>query len=217
MAAIGFAARLAVRRLDALSQMSAPAASSSRGSQPWLLWCWPRALAGEFGAPSAAGFAQLGIDPSRLLIVEAARASDVLNALEESLRASSLAVVIGVLEDVELTPARRLSLAAGGGGTPCLLVTHPSSPPTGATATRWRVARPPSAEHCFDPRAPGAARFSAILERCRKRPASADRPPLLLEWCDETRRFDLAAVVADHSAQTCGAASRAVAATVRAR
>ncbi len=215
MAAIGFAARLAVRRLDALSEMRASGAAS-RAAHPWVLWCWPKALAGEFGAPSAAGFAHLGLDPSRLLIIETGRASETLNALEESLKASSLAVVIGVLNEIELTPARRLSLAAGETATPCLLVTHPSSEPAGATATRWRVARVPSAEHRFDPRAPGAARISATLERCRARPASAARPSLLLEWCDETRRFGLASGVADLPAQTRGAASDAVAATVRA-
>lgn len=216
MAAIGFAARLAVRRLDALSEMRASGAPS-RAAHPWVLWCWPKALAGEFGVPSAAGFAHLGLDPSRLLIIETARAAAALNALEESLKASSLAVVIGVLNEIELTPARRLSLAAGETATPCLLVTHPSSAPTGATATRWRVARVPSAEHRFDPRAPGAVRISTTLERCRARPASAARPPLLLEWCDETRRFSLASGVADLPAQTRGTASGAVAAAVRAR
>ena len=87
MAAIGFAARLAVRRLDALSGMGISSVPS-RTAQPWVLWCWPKALAGEFGLPSAAGFAHLGLDPSRLLIIETARASEALNALEESLKAS---------------------------------------------------------------------------------------------------------------------------------
>ena len=219
MAAIGFAARLAVRRLDALSEMRALDAASRgappRAAHPWVLWCWPKALAGEFGAPSAAGLAHLGLDPSRLLIIETARASEALNAVEESLKASSLAVVIGVLNEIELTPARRLSLAAGETATPCLLITHPSSEPVGATATRWRVARAPSAEHRFDPRAPGAARVSATLERCRARPASAAWPSLLLEWCDETRRFGLASGVADLPSQTRGTASGTVAATVR--
>jgi hypothetical protein len=216
MAAIGFAARLAVRRLDALSGMRASGVPS-RTAQPWVLWCWPKALAGEFGVPSAAGFAHLGLDPSRLLIIETARASEALNALEESLKASSLAVVIGVLNDIELTPARRLSLAAGETATPCLLITHPSSEPTGATATRWRVARVASTEHRFDPRAPGAVCVSATIERCRARPASAAQPPLLLEWCNETRRFSLASGMADLPAQTRRAASGAVAAAVRAR
>lgn len=207
MAGIGFAARLAVRRIDTFAAARGASASASL-VRPWVLWCWPRQLAGEFGSPSAAGLASLGLDPSRLLIVETARAGDALNAIEESLRAQSLAVVIGVVEEAELTPARRLSLAAGETATPCLLVTHPASEPAGATATRWRVKRIASAAQSFEPRAPGAPRFSIALERCRARPESAARPPMFLEWNDETRRFDLASVMADLPAQTRGAGGR---------
>src|SRR5260221_4453287 len=77
MAGIGFAARLAVRRVDALA-VSRTTPSLAR---PWVLWCWPRPLAGEFGSPSAAGFLRLGLDPSRLIIVETGRASEALNAI----------------------------------------------------------------------------------------------------------------------------------------
>jgi protein ImuA len=212
MAGMGFAARLAVRRVDALTA----AGGASPSSRPWVLWCWPRPLAGEFGSPSGAGFARLGLDPSRLIVVETARAGEALNAIEESLKAQSLAVVIGVIGEAELTPARRLSLAAGETATPCLLVTHPVSEPAGATATRWRVKRDRSAPHPFDSRAPGAAHFSIALERCKARPESAAQPPMLLEWSDETRRFDLAPVVADLPAQTRGADGRAFPGAVRA-
>jgi hypothetical protein len=215
MAGIGFAARLAVRRGDALAVTRQTNASSSP-ARPWVLWCWPRPLASEFGSPSAAGFLRLGLDPSRLIIVETARAGETLNAIEEGLRAQSLAVVIGVIDEAELTPARRLSLAAGGAATPCLLVTHPASEPAGATATRWRVKRDPSGQHPFDYRAPGAMRLSVALERCKARPESAAQPPMLLEWSDEARRFDLVSVVADRPAQTRGADGRAFPAAVRA-
>jgi protein ImuA len=183
--------------------------------QPWVLWCWPRSLAGEFGSPSAVGFARLGLDPSRLLIVETARASEALNAIEESLRAQSVAIVIGALDEADLTPSRRLSLAAGEAATPCLLVTNPASEPAAATATRWRVKRQPSAPHAFDSRAPGATRFSIALERCKARPESAAQPAMLVEWSDETRRFDLAAVVADLPAQARGTGGGAFGPTVR--
>jgi hypothetical protein len=210
MAGIGFAARLAVRRLEALA-----GPGKATNGRPWVLWCWPRSLAAEFGSPSAAGFLRLGLDPSRLIIVETARAGEALNAIEESLRAQSLAIVVGAIDEADLTPARRLSLAAGEAGTPCLLVTHPVSEPAAATATRWRVERRSSAPHAFDPRAPGATRFSIALERCKARPESAAQPAMLVEWNDETRRFDLASVVADLPAQTCGAHGGADPATVR--
>ncbi len=210
MAGIGFAARLAVRRIDGLAGPSRPPSTG-----PWVLWCWPRVLAGEFGSPSAAGLARLGLDPSRLIIVETARQGETLNAIEEGLRAQSLALVIGVLDEADLTPARRLSLAAGETATPCLLITHPASEPAAASATRWRVMPRPSAPHPFDPRAPGAIRFSVALERCKARPESAAQPPMLVEWSDETRRFHLASVVADLPAHARGAGSSAVPAAVR--
>jgi protein ImuA len=138
-----------------------------------------------------------------------------LNALEESLRASSLALAFGVFDEVDLTAGRRLSLAAGKGRTPCLLMTHPGSAPAGATATRWRVARAPSAPHPFDARAPGHTRFLLNIERCRTRPESAAHAPLLVEWCHETRRFDLAAVVADPAARPRRTDSGSLTAAVR--
>jgi hypothetical protein len=215
MRAIGFAARLAVRRLAGLSEM-APSSAQWPDFRPWVLWCWPKALAGEFGVPSAAGFAHLGLDPSRLVIVETARPGDALNTIEESLKARSLALVIGVLDEIDLTPARRMSLAAQETATPCLVVTHPASEPAGATATRWRIGRAASAAHRFDPYAPGARRFEAVLERCRAKPASTARPPMFLEWSDETRRFGLASIVADIPAQTRRAGGGAFPASVRA-
>jgi protein ImuA len=210
MASIGFAARLAARRVDSFS-------ATRSASRPWVLWCWPKTMAGEFGSPSSAGFAHLGLAPARLIIVETARSGDALNAIEESLKGASLAVVVGVLDDLDLMPARRLSLAAGEMATPCLIVTHPASAPAGATATRWRIKRLPSAAHRFDPRAPGASRFEVALERCRARPESAAQPPFVLEWSDETHRFDLASVVADLPAQTRRAGSGADAPAFRSR
>lgn len=228
MMGIGFAARLAVRRTDALSSaqpMNRPSLNQlplnqlppnqPPPNQPWVLWCWPKAVAGEFGALSAAGFAHLGLDPARLIVVETARSGDALNAIEESLKGGSLAVVVGVLDELDLMPARRLSLAAGEMATPCLLVTHPASAPAGATATRWRIKRLPSAAHRFDPRASGTVRFEVTIERCRARPESTTEPPFVLEWSDETHRFNLASVMADLPAQTRRTGSGAGKATLR--
>lgn len=198
MTGLGFALRLAVRRA-AMLQGHDDRHDHPRADAPWMLWCWPRALAAEFGMPSARGLAALGLDPRRLLIVETARAADALVALEDSLRSSALALAIGIFDDVALTPARRLSLAAGATGTPCLLVTHPASQVSGATATRWRVERHPGAPHAFDARAPGRVRFRVALERCRAEPASAGHRSLALEWCDETRTFHLASGLADRA------------------
>ena len=53
MAALGFALRLALRRLDAL-------ASRSGGAPAQILWCWPSVLARELGRPYGQGLAGLG-------------------------------------------------------------------------------------------------------------------------------------------------------------
>ena len=193
MTGLGFALRLAVRR----TMM----ARENKQDAPWMLWCWPRALAGEFGALSARGLAELGLDPSRLLIVETARASDALVALEDGLKSSSLSLAFGIFDEIALTPARRLSLAAATTATPCLLITHPASPASGATATRWRVGRMQSAPHAYEARAPGKVRFRVGLERCRSAPQSAQRGMALVEWCDETRTFNLASRLADRAPQ----------------
>jgi protein ImuA len=193
LASFGFALRLAVRRALVL-QTNGP-----RNASPWLLWCCPHALSAEYGVPSAAGLAALGIDPGRFVIVETARAPDALVALEDGLRSSSLALAFGILDDIALTPARRLSLAAQASGTPCLLLTHPASEASAATATRWSVRREASAPHAFDDRASGQTRFSVSLERCRARPQSCQQRALSVEWCDETRTFSLASSMADRA------------------
>jgi protein ImuA len=192
-AALGFTLRLAVRRLEGLS------ASSSGSGPASVLWCWPSQFAREIGAPYGRGLGALGISPSAWLFVETARASEALWAMEEGLRSQSLALVVGVLGEAELTPARRLSLMAAEHATPCLLVTDPRLSAAGSTATRWRVGRCSSAAHPFDASAPGATRYTVALERCRHRPMAREKGALQLEWSDETYRFHMAAAVADRA------------------
>jgi len=187
-AALGFALRLAVRRLQC--------AEASQASPSHILWCWPSAFARELGVPHGHGLAALGLKPSAWLFAETARASDALWAMEEGLRSESLALVVGVVAEAELTPARRLSLAAAEHSTPCLIITDPRLSPAGSTATRWRVAARQSASHPFDGAAPGASHYAVALERCRHRPLTREPVPSLLEWSDETHRFRVAAAVA---------------------
>jgi hypothetical protein len=100
------------------------------------------------------------------------------------------------MKAVELTPARRLGLAAAGSLTPCLVVTDPRAPAAGSTATRWRIGALRSAPHPFDRDAPGARRFTASLERCRHAALAPQALSLSLEWSDETHRFRVASALA---------------------
>jgi len=190
-AALGFALRLAVRRASALGARA--------GAPAPILWCWTSAVARELGQPCGQGLAALGLDPRACLFVEAKRASEALWAMEEGLKSASLALVVGVMKEVELTPARRLGLAAAGSLTPCLIVTDPRAPAAGSTATRWRIGALKSAPHPFDRDAPGARRFTASLERCRHAAPLAQALSLPLEWSDETHRFRVAPALADRA------------------
>ncbi len=181
-AALGFALRLTLRRLDVLK----PRSAATR-----LLWCWPSVFAREIGRPYGHGLTGLGL-ASSCLFVETARATDALWAMEEGLRSQSLALVIGVLPELALTPARRLSLAAAASSTPCLIVTDPREPAAGSTATRWRVGARQSAPHPFEGSAPGAPRYAVSLERCREGALMIEASSLVVEWSDETHRFRMA-------------------------
>lgn len=197
-AALAFALRLAVRRLEAMP--------AGQGRKP-ILWCWPGAIARERGHLYGPGLAALGLDPGAVLIVETARASEALWALEKGLESGSLALAVGVVPEIALTPARRLALAAAGHATPALLVTGVQGCPTAATATRWRIGPQPSAPHPFDSQAPGGARLAVTLERCRGRPES-EMVARVLEWCDETHRFRMASPVAHRAPAPHGGEAR---------
>ena len=143
------------------------------------------------------GLASLGLPPSRLLIVEARRPADVAWAMEQGLASGALALVVGEIPDLALTPARRLSLAAALHGTPVLALSSPHTAGIGPAHTRWRIAAAPSAPHRLVRDLPGARRLSVTLARCRHGPAHAS---ILLEWCHEALCFRLAAPLADRAA-----------------
>lgn len=201
--ALSFVARLAYRRLVSLQ-----AAGSGASGLP-VVWCRTAADGGEQGQLYGPGLWPLGIDPARVLIVTPAKRSDALWAIEEALRSGAVAGVIAQLDRIELTPARRLALAARAHDTPCLLVTGACSPCAGATATRWRVGPAAGGSGKMESGRFGRARFVAGLERCRQNILAERGRPVTLEWCDEALRFDMAGGLADHEAQAGRPARRA--------
>jgi protein ImuA len=166
----------------------------------------PFRLAREHGRLYGPGLARLGLDPARLLLVETATPAETLWAMEESMGSGAAAIVIGCLDAVALTPARRLALAAGAHHTPALMVTSARTAAMAATFARWRIATAPSAPHPFDPAAPGDPRFALTLERCRGAAVSALSSSSLVEWSYDARCFRVAAGLADRAPE---AASRA--------
>lgn len=171
-AATGFVLALLARLLTA-----------AQAGQP-ALWCG-RCL--DLYGPGLAG---RGLDPARLILVEAARPADLLWAMEEGLRCPGLAAVVGEVDRLDLTAARRLQLAAEAGGATGLVLRRGggrepgAGTGAGAATTRWRIS----------PRPGGlAACWHVELLRCR-----GGRPrDWHVEWHDETGDFALAAAVRD--------------------
>jgi hypothetical protein len=191
-------------------------------SRRQVLWCLPRTTRAEHGVPYIHGLQHLGITPADMLLVETGNTQDTLWALEEGLKSDSAALVVGIIDDVELTPARRLALAAKKHGTPCLLITHPRMPPVAATATRWRVAACPGAPHPLScaphplrtpnpssgrvmqsntpfSKALGARRLALTLERCRVSPKYVTGREVVVEWSDEALCLRMVASLSDRS------------------
>ena len=108
-----------------------------------VLWCeGSRTL--DAGALYAPGLARFGLDPARLIAVRARRDGDALWAMEEGLRCTNLAAVVGEVGVLSLTASRRLQLAAEAGGvTALVLVPASDTPAASAAVTRWRVSAVP--------------------------------------------------------------------------
>ena len=119
--------------------------------------------------------AAAGLPPERVIYLQAG--SHVLAAMEEGLRARSLAGVVGeTTARVTLTASRRLQLAAEASGVPAFILRRsrtfddPRLSEPSAAATRWRVAPLPSpAAIPHAPAVPGLARavWRLDLIRCR--------------------------------------------------
>jgi protein ImuA len=178
-AATGFALALAARN-----------SSTSTGKS--VLWIAEDLSLAENGAPYGPGLDEAGIAPERLITVAAARARDVLWAMEEALRCRAVGVTIGELRarDIDQVTSRRLSLAAAAGDTLGLILrTAPDDAPS-AAATRWIIGTAPSGI--------GPPRFVAHLIRNRRGHLGA----WIVEWNSVEQRFELAT----HSEPVAGAA-----------
>jgi protein ImuA len=149
----------------------------------------------EWGRPYGHGLDRLGVDPSRLMLVEAHTDKEALWSLEEILRSRAQpAMVAGALASrPDLTASRRLNLAAAALAIPLALAFHAKARGESAAATRWRIGTIPASRDRF-----GALlnpRWSVSLERCRQgRPGT-----WFVEWNHVAHRFSLVEGMADRS------------------
>jgi protein ImuA len=158
------------------------------GGAPLFLVTSPCGLA-TFGRLYGHGLNGFGLDPTRVILVEAQNATQAFWAMEEALNSAAPAAVAGVIGKLDFRASQRLHLAAGAAGRLLLLLRPPGM--TSVAVTRWRVAAARAALDRFGLIA--RWRWQVRLEHCRNgRPGQ-----WIVEFDHATHRFSLAAALAD--------------------
>lgn len=138
--------------------------------------------------PYGDGLAGLGIEPGRLVIVQATNALELLRAGLESARCPGIAGVLletwGRFAEYDLTASRRLSLAAERSQLPVLLMRGEADQRPSSAQTRWEIVSAPSM--AWPGQAPGMPVIEAELLRQRGGPAGIR---WRLEWDAEHGGF----------------------------
>ena len=136
-----------------------------------------------------------GAAPARRLVVRANKPMEALWAVDEAVRSNAVSLVVAEVEEADFTATRRLKLVCERHGVPVILLMPYSREGTTACETRWRVSAAPSGPNLYDPSAPGAPRWRAVLERCRPAPHRAGEV-FELEYDHETLSLRLASGLA---------------------
>lgn len=160
---------------------------SSRGD---VLWIGQSLAQSECGRVSGQGMQAMGLDPARILQVEAGQPADVLWAVEEGLGSGAVRAVVGELHDagraLDLTASRRIALRSEQARIPAyLLLTGDGGPGATAARTRWRVSPAPSRHAAEAPTLLGAPVWHLEIAKNRDGPC-AER---LVGFCPQEGRF----------------------------
>jgi protein ImuA len=159
-----------------------------------VLWCLLRP---DLYGP---GLAALGLDPARLVLARARRNAEILWAMEEGLRSTGIAAVVGEVGAFPAVASRRLQLAAERSGVTAFVLRRwrdgaraaRERDLPNASATRWRIAAQPSVPARAEPGI-GHPRWRVELLRCRGgAPACWE-----VEVADATGSLSLVATLAD--------------------
>ena len=159
-AAAGFAACLAIRL--------AGASFNGRGGP--FFWVRPDYEALEYGAFTAQGLVELGLDARNLFLVRTANAAEALAAANDILSCPHVGVVLLELCGGALDPvaSRRLNFIAAEKGVTILLLHEGAADQPSAAQTRWRAASAPSGNEEW-----GAPTYRAELIRNRLGPGGS--------------------------------------------
>lgn len=113
-----------------------------------VMWVSQQAASRELGRIYGPGLFEVGLDPERVLFVEAQRGGDVLWAVEEGLRSRAVGAVVGEFvwdqRSLDLTSTRRLALRSEATGVPAYIAAVAGKVGATAARTRWRVSSAPS-------------------------------------------------------------------------
>ena len=175
-----------------------------------VVWVQQDFAALETGTLYGLGCDLFGLASSRLLVVRTATPRDTLWAMEEAVKTSGVAAVIGELaqdgQAADLTATRRLSLAAQQGGGLCLLLRQQEFSQPSAAATRWIIAATPGATDGFG--GLGRTAFRLSLTKNRRGPCGS----WVLQWDHHAKRFLPALSVAVAAPSRHGSADAPIAA-----
>ena len=162
------------------------------GTEKPLLWVQDRMAILESGRVHPPGLSVGG-----LIHVETRDAKDALWAMEEGVRCSCLAAVIGEIwgdpKALDFVATRRLAVASERSGTPCWLVRLGGIANLSGARMRWRIGSASSLANRLDPRASGLPAWDAELFRAR------GAPPGRWVVANEADRFHLVAAPGDRA------------------
>lgn len=153
----------------------------------FVLWIRQDLAVRETGELSMNGFAELGFDPGRIVVVRAQNAEVALRVMADGLGCNALGAVVsevwGDPRVLDLAASRKLTLAARASGVTGLMLRLNAPQRASAAETRWivRAAHSPPGP---DGMAWGEPVFDAELVRNRHGPTGR----WIMNWvCDESR------------------------------
>jgi protein ImuA len=136
-----------------------------------------------------------GLHPDRVTYVEAGSDANVLLAMEECLRHSGIAGVVGEITKYSTTASKHLQLAAEGSGVPAFILRRAAKLAEmgegTAAVTRWRITASPSEDLGIP--SLGRARWEIALGHVR----GGNPHSWIVEGCDATGRIGLTAAPVD--------------------
>ena len=157
------------------------------------LWVRQDFAAQDAGELSMSGFAELGFDPRRLVVVRAADSQMALRVTVDALACNALGAVVteicGSPRAFDLAASRRLTLTAAQSRVTGLLLHHNAPMQVSAAETRW-IVRAAHSPQVAEWEAWGAPMLDVELARNRHGPTGR----WIMKWiCDDTVFRDQAA------------------------